>query len=94
MFMFEYNADKDLTLVNYDKDVNGTLKLGDFLESTATEDKEEFLSEIGIFAIDWAMYNANYDFMVYNALVFSYMPNGGMITKLTTESFRATPEAH
>ena len=38
------------------------------------------------------MYNANYDFLIYNALLFQYMPNGELITQLKTESFRVKPQ--
>lgn len=38
------------------------------------------------------MYNANYDFFIYNELLFQYMPNGELVTQLKTESFRKMPE--
>lgn len=37
------------------------------------------------------MYNPNYDFIVYNAFIFTYLPNGELITIPKIESFRAEP---
>ena len=43
---------------------------------TATTKQKDFHDKLGIFALDWAMYNANYGFLIYNALLFTYLPTG------------------
>ena len=64
------------------------MNFDEFLKLTV---QDKFDHRLGIFSVDWAMYNANYDFLIYNALLFQYMPNGELVTQLKTESFRMKP---
>ena len=59
-------------------------ELKQFLNNTKNDANnfENFDESLGIVGIDWVMYNANYNFYIYNALVLGYTPNGALKTEL------------
>ena len=59
-----------------------------FIDATL---EEEFWYDLANLGVDWAMYNSNYDFIIYNAILFQYLPNGQLVTILKTTSFRTEP---
>ena len=61
-YVFEFNKER-----MYEQD-NIEISLNEFLEKSL--EQADLVSKLGILAVDWAMYNANYDFILYNALLF------------------------
>ena len=82
-YVFEFDQEK--TLIN--EPVDG-IDMEAFIDATL---EEEFWYELANLGVDWAMYNSNYDFIIYNAILFQYLPNGQLVTILKTTSFRTEP---
>ena len=66
---YVFNFDENYNL----KDKSRNLSLRQFLFATAQEGNQ---NQLGLFSLDWVMYNANYDCFIYVALLFKYLPNG------------------
>lgn len=81
--MFEFDKDRNM-IKNEGEQV---ITLDEFLTKTI-EEKNTF--NMGIIGTDWVMYNPNYDFLVYSAIVFSYKPNGELETATQVLSFPRT----
>lgn len=81
---YVFNFDENLKL----KDMSQDLTLREFLYATAREGNE---NQLGLFSLDWVMYNANYDCFIYVALLFKYLPNGELQITEKVTSVRAVP---
>ena len=83
-YVFEF----DEKLLLKDESVDLTLK--QFLDKTLEEDDRYGLAMLGA---DWAMYNSNYDYLIYAAVVISYTPNGELKASSLVYSFPRTLHA-
>jgi len=66
-YVFEFDDEKMLLLEQQEEDSGIELDMETFLDATLNE---QFWVNLAILGVDWVMYNPNYDFIVYNALLF------------------------